>query len=170
MRDERNDEPRRPASPWTGWLLTGLLLGAASNVFALDPAAVERGRYLVKIGGCNDCHTRGYLAAPGAIPESEWLTGDRFGWRGPWGTSYATNLRLLIAELDEPTWVSMAKHLKARPLMPWSTVNAMSDEDLRAIYRFIRHLGPKGQQAPAPLPPGVEPPWPYVDFPVSPAQ
>jgi mono/diheme cytochrome c family protein len=58
-----------------------------------DPQ-VERGRYLIKIGGCNDCHTAGYAPAGGKVPESQWLTGDALCWRGPWGTTYATNLRL----------------------------------------------------------------------------
>ena len=46
-----------------------------------------RGRYLVRIGGCNDCHTGSYMEKTGAVPEQEWLTGDALGWRGPWGTT-----------------------------------------------------------------------------------
>lgn len=44
-----------------------------------DPT-VARGRYLVTISGCNDCHTLGYLASNGTTPEGLWLTGDSFGW------------------------------------------------------------------------------------------
>ena len=44
----------------------------------------ERGRYLVKITGCNDCHTPGYAEVGGKIPERDWLTSDSIGWRGPW--------------------------------------------------------------------------------------
>jgi hypothetical protein len=50
-----------------------------------DPL-VERGRYLVSIAGCNDCHTANYPVRGGKVPEAEWLTGDALGWRGPWRT------------------------------------------------------------------------------------
>lgn len=36
----------------------------------LDMKQVERGRYLLKIAGCNDCHTPGYLMAEGKVPEN----------------------------------------------------------------------------------------------------
>ena len=58
-----------------------------------DSRQIERGRYLVKISGCNDCHTAGYAMTGGNIPESQWLMGDKLGWRGPWGTTYPANLR-----------------------------------------------------------------------------
>lgn len=54
---------------------------------------IERGRYLVKVGGCNDCHTAGYGMSAGKVPEKDWLQGDQLGWHGPWGTTYPTNLR-----------------------------------------------------------------------------
>jgi mono/diheme cytochrome c family protein len=59
-----------------------------------DDAQVKRGRYLVQIGGCNDCHTAHYPEKGGKVPEAQWLTGDALGWQGPWGTTYPTNLRL----------------------------------------------------------------------------
>jgi hypothetical protein len=52
--------------------------------------------------------------------------------------------------------------------MPWFDVRAMSAADLKAVYRYIRHLGPAGQPAPADLPPGETPPQPYVEFPAPP--
>ena len=129
---------------------------------------VERGRYLVKIGGCNDCHTAGYAPSGGKVPEAQWLTGDALGWRGPWGTTYATNLRLYMQDLSEDQWVEKAKALSARPPMPWFNVRDMSAGDLRAMYRYIRHLGPAGKPAPAFLPPGETPQGPYVQFPAPP--
>jgi hypothetical protein len=48
--------------------------------------------------------------------------------------------------------------------MPWMSVNAMSDADVRALYRYIRSLGPAGELAPTPVAPGEEPATPYVDF------
>lgn len=108
---------------------------------------VEKGRYLIKKLGCNDCHTAGYLQSKGNIPENKWLTGDSIGWRGPLGTSYGSNLRLLIDAFKEEEWIEMAKTLKSRPPMPHPILNAMNHEDLRAIYWFIRYLGPGGKPA-----------------------
>jgi mono/diheme cytochrome c family protein len=132
-----------------------------------DPQ-VERGRYLIKITGCNDCHTAGYAPTGGKVPESEWLTGDALGWRGPWGTTYPTNLRLYMQDLTEDQWVKKAKTLNTRPPMPWFNVRDMSTSDLRALYRYVRHLGPAGKPAPAYVPPGGTPAQPYVQFPAPP--
>jgi len=129
-----------------------------------DPL-VKRGRYLVQIGGCNDCHTPMYPPKGGKVPEAEWLTGDALGWRGPWGTTYPTNLRLYMQDLTEDQWVKKAKSLTARPPMPWFNVRDMTTRDLRALYRYVRHLGPAGKPAPAYLPPDKTPPQPYVEFP-----
>ena len=126
---------------------------------------VARGRYLAKIAGCNDCHTPGYVQNAGKVPENQWLTGVALGWRGPWGTTYAVNLRLHMQTLTEQQWMAVARAKEMRPPMPWFALRDMSDADLRAIYRYIRHLGPSGQPAPAYVPPGQEPKAPFVTFP-----
>ena len=127
--------------------------------------SIERGRYLVKITGCNDCHTADYAQTGGKVPEAQWLVGDQLGWRGPWGTTYPSNLRLYMQALSEDQWKKMAKSIKLRPPMPWYSLRDMTEQDLSSIYQFIRHLGPAGEQAPAYLPPGQEPKGPYVQFP-----
>lgn len=134
-----------------------------------EMTVVERGRYLLKTSGCNDCHTAGYLLLEGKTPEAQWLMGDTFGWRGPWGTTYATNLRLLADTLTERQWITMAKTLKRRPPMPWFNLNAMTPADLGAMYQFLRYLGPAGKPAPAYLPPDQEPTGPHATFPAPPA-
>jgi hypothetical protein len=82
--------------------------------------SVERGKYLVTLGGCNDCHTP-KLPGPGGAPELDtkrllsghpenaphpsWTPEDAkqrnvfattnemlTAWAGPWGVSFATNL------------------------------------------------------------------------------
>ena len=133
-----------------------------------DASSLARGKYLVVIGGCNDCHTAGYFPTNGKVPEKDWLTGDKLGWRGPWGTTYAVNLRQYMPTLTEAQWVAKAKALETRPPMPWSNIRAMSAQDLRAIYRYVRHLGPAGDAAPAYVPPDKEPSPPYVTFPAPP--
>ena len=141
--------------------------GVAQEKKKADPQ-VERGRYLIKITGCNDCHTAGYAPTGGKVPEAQWLTGDALGWRGPWGTTYPTNLRLYMQDLTEDQWVKKAKTLMARPPMPWFNVRDMSTSDLRAVYRYIRHLGPAGKPAPAYVTPDQTPAQPFVQFPAPP--
>lgn len=126
---------------------------------------IEAGRYLVKVGGCNDCHTPGYVQGGGKLAETEWLKGNPVGYRGPWGTTYAHNLRLTTAGMTEDEWVEMLGTRQALPIMPWPSVNAMSEADRRAIYRFIRSLpGEAGTAAPAALAPGIEPTTPYENM------
>jgi mono/diheme cytochrome c family protein len=126
---------------------------------------IARGKYIVQIGGCNDCHTPGYAMSGGKVPEKDWLVGDQLGWRGPWGTTYPVNLRLYMQKLTEAQWLKTAKSIETRPPMPWFALHAMTDADLRALYRYVRHLGPAGGEAPAYVPPDKEPKPPYVQFP-----
>src|SRR5689334_1682755 len=56
---------------------------------------ISRGRYLVKVSGCNECHTEAYARTFGKVPESEWMVGRAWGEMGPWGTTFPTNVRLL---------------------------------------------------------------------------
>lgn len=133
-----------------------------------EASSHERGRYLVTIAGCNDCHTPGFAMSGGKVDEKNWLTGDSLGWRGPWGTTYPVNLRLYMQTLSEKEWVDKARHLTTRPPMPYFALNAMTDRDLRALYRYIHDLGPAGAPAPAYLPPNQEPKPPYVTFPAPP--
>ena len=75
-------------------------------------AQVERGRYLVMVGGCNDCHSpkqpggmvpdparllSGHPSASGAPDKPAKMgdihvAGDLTAWYGPWGLSYTANL------------------------------------------------------------------------------
>jgi hypothetical protein len=81
-----------------------------------DAVTVARGKYLVTLAGCTDCHTpwkagpRGpepdaerYLSGhpqdaglppPPELPPGPWnvVTGGMTAWAGPWGISYGTNL------------------------------------------------------------------------------
>jgi mono/diheme cytochrome c family protein len=104
----------------------GLIALAASHVALAQPRAaakkeIQRGKYLVGYGGCNDCHTPKRMMPNGPVPdESRLLSGhpanaqlppvppgvigpspDKWGaitnsdltaWAGPWGISFAANL------------------------------------------------------------------------------
>jgi len=135
---------------------------ANGGTFSPDRDLVARGRYVALTAGCNDCHTPGYAANNGDVPEELWLTGDSFGWRGPWGTTYGTNLRLFVDTLSEEQWIEIARTLRRRPPMPWFNLNRMRDDDLRALYHFMRSLGDPGVPGPSALPPDQDPATPHA--------
>ena len=130
-------------------------------------AEAARGKYVVQIAGCNDCHTPGYASSGGKVEEKLWLTGDQLGWRGPWGTTYASNLRPLVKDMTADQFVKHARN-ELRPPMPWFNLRDMSDRDVKAIYAYLKHLGPVGQPAPQYLPPDKTPRGPFVQFPAPP--
>ena len=136
--------------------------GAAPRVVAATPEAA--GRHLVRVAGCNDCHTPGFMQQGEQVPEAQWLIGTAVGFKGPWGTTYASNLRTKVQALDEAQWTTFLKNHTGRPPMPWPSVHAMSDEDRRSLYRYIRSLGPSDNAVPDAVAPGTEPKTPYVVF------
>lgn len=135
---------------------------SAPQVVAATP--VEAGRYLVLVGGCNDCHTAGFAPSGGATPEAQQLLGNPVGYMGPWGTSYGVNLRLLAQDVTEEGWVELLRTKKSRPPMPSHNISKYAEADLRAIYQYIHSLGPAGARTPDPLPPGQKPTGPYEDM------
>ena len=151
-------------------VVMSLLIGTASaqrkDAKKLS-AEAARGKYLVQIAGCNDCHTPGYGASGGKVDEKLWLTGDELGWRGPWGTTYASNLRLGVKDMTADQFVTVARS-KLRPPMPWFNLRDMSDRDVKAIYAYLKHLGPAGKLAPQYVPPDKTPDRPFVQFPATP--
>jgi len=99
-------------------LLVTMVFGCERKA-PLNESSVERGKYLVVLGGCNDCHTP-KMPGPGGAPEPDakrllsghpqnaphpaWtpedakrnmlITADGTGtaFAGPWGVSFAMNL------------------------------------------------------------------------------
>ncbi|HYG69654.1 MAG TPA: c-type cytochrome, partial [Anaeromyxobacteraceae bacterium] len=152
------------------------VLGAASLAQAgTADATVARGKYLVTVAGCNDCHTplkmgpngpapdltrmlSGHpqdLAMPPAPPMSgPWgvamaLTATAFS--GPWGTTFASNLTPdpetgigRWTEKDFVDTVRSGRHLgRGRPIlppMPIAYLRQMTDEDLKAVYAYLRSV------------------------------
>jgi mono/diheme cytochrome c family protein len=133
-----------------------------------EAASVERGRYIVTIGGCNDCHTEGFIVRDGAILQTEWLKGNSLGFSGPWGTTYPPNLRIFMSALTEDQWVGYARAARARPPMPSYILREMDESDQRALYRFVRNLGDPGGPAPDFQPPGQIARGPVIQFPAAP--
>lgn len=135
---------------------------ARTPVTAAPDGSIERGRYLVAYGACNDCHTPGWRESDGTIPVSKWMTGSTVGLRGPWGTSYPANVRLWFSQIREQDWLFSVRTRAGHPPMHWHDLRFLTTTDQRAIYRFIRSLGPAGKPAPAALGPHEEPHTPYV--------
>ncbi|MGE5153601.1 MAG: cytochrome C [Bdellovibrio bacteriovorus] len=147
---------------WLGALGVAMFWSWGS-VHADAAAQIDRGRYLVSVSGCNDCHTPGYPESGGTLPESDWLVGSSVGFEGPWGTTYPANLRKLIASQSESEWLRRARSA-TRPPMPWFSLRDMTESDLKAIYAFVRSLGDKGEPAPDYAPPGQAVLTPYFEF------
>jgi len=139
------------------------LMVAASAAGAAQPAQVARGRYLVTIGGCNDCHTAGFMQQGLKIGEKDWLKGNPVGFQGPWGTTYPANLRLVINSMNEAQWLKHARQERMPP-MPAYVLQQMKDEDLKAIYAYVKSLGDPGIAAPAYVAPGGKVNTPYFVF------
>ena len=161
----------RQVSEGAAWLrafgLAGAMMvvgGAAERTPSVSGTSqLAVGEYLIAIGGCNDCHTVGWNQNPGKIPLAQRLTGNPVGWHGPWGTSYAVNLRLLVQGMTADAWVKHIAGMQPKPPMPWFNMRSMSESDLRAVYAYVRSLGPGGEAMPIDLAPGETPTTPYVE-------
>ena len=155
--------------PWVGLSAENRATKPAAAAPTASRKQIERGRYMMVVGSCNDCHTSEFAARNGNVPEQEWLEGSGpLGFRGPWGTTYAPNLRLTVSRLTESEWIRFAKELKTRPPMPWFNLNQWADADLRALYQYIKQLGPVGQAARPYVPPDKDAASPYIQWPTPP--
>jgi mono/diheme cytochrome c family protein len=144
---------------------------------AAHAAKVQRGDYLVKIMGCNDCHTPWKMGPQGPEPDMDrFLSGhpEQIGplpnvkaaapyiassfatntaYSGPWGVSYAFNLTpeqntglgIWTEEMFVQT-IRTGRHMGvSRPInppMPWPAYRNATDDDLKAIYAYLRTIKP----------------------------
>jgi hypothetical protein len=147
---------------------------------------IERGRFLVSFGSCNDCHTpwtfdpsigmpvpdmsRMLSGHPEGAPDSTgalgtgdaMLVGPTFtSFTLPFGTVYAMNLTPDL-ETGTGTWTEemfldifrKGKHLGGNgrgvlPPMPWNWVREASNEDLVAIFAYLRSIPPLVNNVPS---------------------
>ena len=133
-------------------------------------AAVDRGRYLVRITGCHDCHspkvqgmTPNLDLALSGRPSTTQLPSetktevhaspDLTAWTGPWGYSVASNLTPepttgIGTRYNEASFIATmrtGKKPNGRPIMPPMTSDVyqnMTDEDLKAIFANQRTVKP----------------------------
>jgi mono/diheme cytochrome c family protein len=107
---------------------------------------VRRGAFLVNAAGCADCHTPHKRGQP--MPGLDFSGGRVL--EGPWGRVASANLTpdpSGIPYFGEDMFVQALRtgYVGARRLsqiMPWATFRNMTDEDLRAIYAYLKTLPP----------------------------
>ncbi len=106
---------------------------------------------------------------PGIIGPEKWgalTNNDLTAWVGPWGVSFAANLTpdngTGMGGWTEELFIKAmrsGKHLGAGreilPPMPWSSLAALTDEDLKAIFAYLNSIKPIENQVPQPIPPQV---------------
>jgi mono/diheme cytochrome c family protein len=141
-------------------ILVSLLVSCGTA--SAQGVSVERGLKMSIIAGCHDCHTEGYSAAEGKIDPEKALAGNPVGFKGPWGTTYAGNLRQQAQVMSERGFVVMLKNMRTLPPMPWYNLRAMDEADLASLHQYIKSLGAPGKYGPQRLPPDAEPATPYI--------
>lgn len=111
----------------------------------------------------------GYPPPPALDPGSPWgavATLDQTTWAGPWGVSRAANLtpdeETGLGVWSEEVFIKAlraGKHMGVgRPIlppMPAANYGRLSDEDLKAVYAFLRSLPPIKNAVPPPDPPAA---------------
>ena len=150
---------------------------------------IERGRYLVTIMGCNDCHTPKKMGPHGPVLDSSRLLSGHpaempvakadpamlKNWVGfahtltaavgPWGISFAANLtsdETGIGNWTEEQFFTAIRNGKYKgapagrnllPPMPWEMYRHATDEDLKAIFAYLKNTTPVKNLVPSAIPP-----------------
>jgi mono/diheme cytochrome c family protein len=127
--------------------IAGLLPGSAHA----QKAQIERGKYLVALGGCTDCHTPGHFL--GKPDMGRFLGGSDVGFAIP-------NLGVFVGRNLTPdketglgTWtreqivaaITTGKRPDGRelaPVMPWQGFSKLTKADATAIAAYLQSLPP----------------------------
>ena len=141
-------------------LIAALLLLARPA--AADPATIARGKYLVIIASCNDCHTPGYFL--GKPDMTRYLAGSDVGFGIPGlGVFVGRNLTP-DKETGLGNW-STSEIVRAlttgvrpdgrilAPIMPWRAFADLTAPDALAIAAFLQSLPPVRNAVPGPFGP-----------------
>ncbi|MCU7496825.1 MAG: diheme cytochrome c-553 [Ignavibacteria bacterium] len=100
-----------------------------------------------------------------AVTATTWLYANMglTAWAGPWGVSYAANItpddQTGIGTWTEEIFFKAMREGKyfgtGRPLlppMPWQSLAGLKDEDLRAIFAYLKSIKPINNKVPDPVP------------------
>ena len=154
----------------TGVLGIGVVFAAAvATAQSADAAKVARGKYLMTIGACNDCHSpkldpqqhpdpkRPFSGrpqttqAPSQNPSEIHASLDLTAWAGPWGVSYGANLSPdpetgLKKRYTEASFIKTLRTGKkpegedlSRPCRGSST-GYLSDDDIKSMWAYLQTI------------------------------
>src|SRR5208282_4768558 len=124
-------------------------LGSLPSSASADDAQIARGRYLVVIAGCSDCHTPGALL--GKPDMNRYLGGSDVGFAIPGAGIFVGQNITPNKETGIGSWTSdqivtslrTGKTPEGRdlfPVMPWPALSHLTDEDAQAIAAFLRSI------------------------------
>jgi hypothetical protein len=103
-----------------------------------------------------------------AKPDGPWIAstiGTLTAWSGPWGVSFAANLTpdAETGRLNGFTEEQFLKTLRTGrhqgqgreilPPMPWQWIGQRTDDDLKAMFAYLRQVPAVKNKVPDPLPP-----------------
>lgn len=128
---------------------------------AADDAQVARGRYLVVIAGCSDCHTPGALL--GAADMKRYLAGSDVGFSIPGAGVFVGQNLTPDKETGIGDWTSeqivTAIRAGKRPdgrelsgVMPWAAFSHLTGDDAQAIAAFLKSIPPVNNKNAGPIP------------------
>ncbi len=147
---------------------TAVCLSSASAADAADAgsAQVQRGKYLVTLAGCSDCHTSGALH--GQPDMQQYLGGSDVGFAIP-GLGVFVG-RNLTPDKDTglgnwtPEQIVTAITTGMRPdgrvlapVMPWMSFSHLTKTDALAIVAYLKSLPPVRHALPGPFKPATKP-------------
>jgi mono/diheme cytochrome c family protein len=148
---------------------TALAAGLSASANAADAHAtqVARGRYLVDVGGCNDCHTPGYFF--GKLDTSRRLGGSDVAFEVPGVGAFIGRNLTPDRQTGIGTWTKadIVKALQTgttpsgrilAPIMPWRGFAHLSKSDAYAIATYLKSLKPVHHRIPGPFGPGEKVP------------
>ncbi|HTL36567.1 MAG TPA: c-type cytochrome [Kofleriaceae bacterium] len=128
-------------------------LSSSPPAWPTDP--VERGKILLEVMSCVDCHTKMEKGKP--IEGMQYAGGNKF--KGPMGTVYTSNITpdqaTGIGAYSDDDLMRVFKEGKGKDgrtlwVMPWRALQGTKDEDLRAVIAALRTLEPVSNVVPAP--------------------
>jgi mono/diheme cytochrome c family protein len=107
---------------------------------------VARGKYLVALASCASCHT----PVKQGVLNTDLSFAGGMSFKGPWGEVNSANITpdpSGISYYDEALFITTLRtgHVGARklkPIMPWGYFQNMTDDDLKAIFAYLRTLQP----------------------------
>lgn len=129
---------------------------AAPTKMPAKTDVVNYGKYLVNAGSCKECHTkfekgkliegtdfgggREFPFPDGAVIRSGNITPDAATGIGGWNET--AFLAMFRVRSDSATLATKLKPGDFNSIMPWTMYGKMTDEDLKAIYAYLKTVTP----------------------------